>query len=507
MSKNIPDCINGLKNEIAEFGLKSHSGQVGPGDVFVALPGDKAPEFIAQAVAGGAAAIVADAGHIENFKAANPGKGDGVRFCPLSSPDFDPRDALALLATEKFKTGNLPFPVVAITGTNGKTTITYLFEHLYRARGKRAGIMGTVSYRWPGHKENAPLTTPDCLTVHASLAKMRDQAKVDTAFLEVSSHALSQKRVLGVDFYGAIFTNLTQDHLDYHRDMDDYFSAKAKLFFTPYAGAGQVAVINQSQPYGKKLLAMLPNEERVISYGLEDAPEKTGANSSQPHLQGRILSSSTSGLHLAMNWQANGENRAWEIKTPLIGAYNAENLLAVQAMALRLGFVPQDFDCFASFTGTPGRMERIENPRGLHVFVDYAHSPDALVNVQKELKNVGFKRLITVFGCGGNRDRAKRPLMGEAVARYADIAVLTSDNPRCEDPLAIMEDVLPGLKNCSAVIQEPDRRQAIARALELAGPDDALLVAGKGHEDYQIIGTTKYPFSDQEIIREMLLCK
>ncbi len=507
MNKNIPDCISGLKNEIAKFGLKSHSGQVGPGDIFVALPSGKAPEFIAQAAAGGAAAIVADAGQIEKFKAANPDKSPGIRFCPVSCPDFDARDALALLAAEKFKTADLPFPVVAITGTNGKTTITYLFEHLYQAREKRAGIMGTVSYRWPGHQENAPLTTPDCLTVHTSLAKMRDQGKVDAAFLEVSSHALTQKRVLGVNFYGAIFTNLTQDHLDYHLDMDDYFAAKTNLFFAPYGGPKQVAVINSSQPYGKKLLAMLPDEERIISYSLEETPERAGANLSHPHLQGKVLSSSTSGLHLAMSWSDNGTIRTWEIKTPLIGAYNAENLLAVQAMALRLGFSPRDFDCFASFTGTPGRMERIENPRGLHVFVDYAHSPDALINVQKELRNVGFKRLITVFGCGGNRDRAKRPLMGEAVARYADIAVLTSDNPRCEDPLAIMEDVLPGLKNCSAVIQEPDRKQAIARALALAGPDDALLVAGKGHEDYQIIGTTKYPFSDQEIIREMLLCK
>ena len=507
MSKQIPGCITALRDEIKTLGLKSHSGQVESGDVFVSLPSEKAPEFIGQAIDNGAGAIVAGSEQIAQFKQNNPGKADAVRICSLTGSDFDTRDALALLASAKFGTGALPFPVAGITGTNGKTTITYLFEHLYKSAEKRAGVMGTVTYRWPGHQENAPLTTPDCLTVHSHLAKMRDQGQVDAAFLEVSSHALAQKRVLGVNFFGAIFTNLTQDHLDYHTGMDDYFAAKTKLFFEPYAGSGQIAVINHDQPYGKKLLGMLPNEARIVSYGLGNAPAVTGKNSNRRHLQGKIVSSSTAGLHLFMNWQTENGPLNWEIKTPLIGAYNAENLLAMQAMALHLGFTPGDFTCFKSFTGTPGRLERIENSKGLHVFVDYAHSPDALLNVQKELKNVGFKRLITVFGCGGNRDRTKRPLMGEAVAKYADVAVLTSDNPRCEEPLAIMEDVLPGLKNCPEVIQEVDRKQAITIALGIAGPEDVLLVAGKGHEDYQIIGTTKYPFSDQQIIREMLSCK
>ena len=483
-----------LLPELAGRGLKSHSGQVGPGDIFVALPGEKAPEFIAQAAAAGAFAVVGTAADIAAFKQAEPGAKPNLTALPAGA---DPRDALARLASAKFGTAGLPFPVVGITGTNGKTTITYLFEHLYESLGKRAGIMGTVSYRWPGHQENAPLTTPDCLTVHSSLARMRDEGRVDAAFLEVSSHALAQKRVLGINFSGAIFTNLTQDHLDYHQGMDDYFQAKTRLFMPPYAGHEQIAVINSDHEYGRKLLDLLPDAMRVVSFGLNRSAAPAKA---RRHLQGEILSSSTAGLHLRMHFA----DESWELKPPLIGAYNAENLLAVQAMALHLGFGPDDFACFKNFQGTPGRLERIDNPCGLHIFVDYAHSPDALVNVQKELRQVGFKRLITLFGCGGNRDRSKRPLMGRAVAGLTDIAVLTSDNPRNEDPEAIMADVMPGLEQCPSVITQPDRRAALAEAISLIGPDDALLVAGKGHETYQLIKGVKYPFSDQAILRELM---
>ena len=200
------------------------------------------------------------------------------------------------------------------------------------------------------------------------------------------------------------------------------------------------------------------------------------------------------------------EGSKWELRSPLVGAFNASNLLAVQALALALGYKPEQFKVLESFNGVPGRLERIDNPQGLAVFVDYSHTPDALVNAQRTLKDAGFKRLITVFGCGGNRDRGKRPLMGKAVADFADIAVLTSDNPRREDPLAILDDIRPGLASCPQVVEEVDRRKAIAKALALLKPGDALLVAGKGHEDYQIIGETKYPFSDQAVIREVLKC-
>lgn len=458
--------------------LRIHSGRVTPGDVFVALPGGE--QYIADALARGAGVIVCTPETAESMPPASR-----VAVCP------SPRAVLGLLARARYDTGNLEFPVIGITGTNGKTTITYLLESFFSALGKTTGVMGTINYRWPGHEEPAPLTTPDCLTLHHNLAQMR-AAGVEVAAMEVSSHALDQERVAGIVFNGAIFTNLTQDHLDYHRGMDDYFESKARLFKPPYA-RGQVAAINADCPYGRILLA---RHRRALGFGLAKAKGK------RPYLHGEILSLTPQGLRLRMTFQ----DKAWELNSKLVGAFNASNLLAVQALALGLGYPPEDFAALESFSGVPGRLERIDNPQGLDIFVDYSHTPDALINAQKTLKDAGFKRLITVFGCGGNRDRGKRPLMGEAVARFADIAVLTSDNPRREEPLAILDDIRPGLAACPQVVEEVDRRKAIAKAIALMEPGDALLVAGKGHEDYQIIGDVKYPFSDQSVIREVLQC-
>ncbi len=458
--------------------LKIHSGRVMPGDVFVALPGGE--QYIADAVARGAGVVVCAPNAAEGINA--PVR---VVACPA------PRTVLGRLARARYRTAALDFPVIGITGTNGKTTITYLLEAFFSALGKRVGVMGTINYRWPGHEEPAPLTTPDCLTLHANLAHMRE-AGVEVAAMEVSSHALDQERVAGINFSGAIFTNLTQDHLDYHAGMDDYFASKVKLFKAPYARL-QAAAINADCAYGRKLLA---RHRRALGFGL------TSPKGRRPYVHGEILSLTPQGLHLRMTY----EGRRWELESRLVGAFNASNLLAVQALALALGYKPEQFKVLESFNGVPGRLERIDNPQGLAVFVDYSHTPDALVNAQRTLKDAGFKRLITVFGCGGNRDRGKRPLMGKAVADFADIAVLTSDNPRREDPLAILDDIRPGLASCPQVVEEVDRRKAIAKALALLKPGDALLVAGKGHEDYQIIGETKYPFSDQAVIREVLKC-
>ena len=459
-------------------GLQIHSGKVKPGDVFVVLPGGEG--YIPAAVAAGVGVIVCAPETAANIAAP-------VRVVACDSP----RAALGRLARARYHTARLNFPIIGVTGTNGKTTITYLLEAFFAALGKRAGVMGTINYRWPGHEEPAPLTTPDCLTLHGNFARMRE-AGVDIAVMEVSSHALDQERVAGLDFRGAIFTNLTQDHLDYHADMDDYFESKAKLFKAPYARR-QAAAINADCPYGRKLLA---RHRKALGFGLNAVKSK------RPFLHGEILSLSPKGLHLRMTY---GEE-TWELKSGLVGRFNASNLLAAQAVALALGYEPTRFKVLESFSGVPGRMERIANPQDLDIFVDYSHTPDALINAQKTLKEAGFKRLITLFGCGGNRDRGKRPLMGEAVARLADIAVLTSDNPRKEDPLAILDDIRPGLAACPQVVEDPDRRAAIAKAIALLRPGDALLVAGKGHEDYQIIGETKYPFSDQAVIREVLKC-
>lgn len=466
--------------------VRADSRKVRPGDIFVAVPGasEDGSRYIPDAVAAGAAIIVC---RPETARAAGA-NGATCRFIPHE----DPREALWRLAAARFGTEDLPLRVVGITGTNGKTTTAALLEHLFTAAGHRVGVLGTVTYRWPGHSEAAPLTTPDPLSLHAMLARMAE-AGVDMVFMEVSSHALAQQRVSGVPFAGAVFTNLTQDHLDFHPDMESYFKAKARLFLE-LPRKDKALAINADDPWGRRLLELCPG---ALSYGLgRGVPGRR-------HLWGQLHASGTGGVHLRMR----ADDAEWELRSPLVGAFNAANLLAAQAMALELGLAPSAMQALATFTGVSGRLERVDNPQGLHVFVDYAHTPDALVNVLTALRGAGFARIVTVFGCGGNRDRTKRPLMGEAVARHSDVAVLTSDNPRNEEPEAILQDVLPGLASAREVVVEADRRAATEKALAMLGREDALLIAGKGHEDYQIIKGVKHHYSDQEVVRELLLCE
>ena len=463
--------------------IRTDSRRVARGDVFVALRGTvhDATAFIPQALEAGAGLIVCGA--------------EGAALVRESAARLvvhgDCRTALWQMAQARYHTETLPFPVIGVTGTNGKTTTAFLLEHLFASQGKKSGLFGTIAYRWPGVSLPAPLTTPDSLELHRMLDSMR-QAGVEAAVMEASSHAVAQQRLGGVHFAGAIFTNLTQDHLDYHPDMENYYAAKAGLFLELPASDKPCAV-NCDDPYGLRLIKAC---KTGIGFGLG------GNRAGHSYLAGAIRSSGRDGLHLRMDFGG----LHWELRSPLVGAFNASNLLGVQALWLGMGFSPDALACLEAFTGVPGRLERIANPRNLHAFVDYAHTPDALVNVLQALRAAGFARIIAVFGCGGDRDRGKRPLMGAAAAMYADVVVLTSDNPRREDPDAIMHDVLPGLKEARRVVREPDRREATRRALEMLGPEDALLVAGKGHEDYQIIGEQRYPYSDQQVIREFLGC-
>jgi UDP-N-acetylmuramoyl-L-alanyl-D-glutamate--2,6-diaminopimelate ligase len=471
---------------------RAHSGQVEKGDAFVVLPAPVPAAQLASTPGGERyipAALAAGASYV--VAASDPGElPQGVAFVPHP----DTRAAVGELASVYYSAQGKPLKLIGVTGTNGKTTATYLLEEFFKAQGHKAGVIGTVEYRWPGHREDSPLTTPGCLELHALLADMRD-AGADLALMEVSSHALDQNRVAGLSFDGALFTNLTQDHLDYHADMERYFAAKARLFLDPEQGgapaAGKALAVNSDDAYGEKLLVLCPE---AVSYGLKPRNGR--------HLRGVILGQSPEGLRLRMEF----ENHCWELFSPLVGLFNAMNLLSAQAMALALGATPDRMRALAGFCGVSGRLERIPNPDGLAVFVDYAHTPDALQKALQALRSSGFTRVITVFGCGGNRDRTKRPRMGEAAAALSDIVVLTSDNPRKEDPLDIMADVLPGLAACKHLVQEADRRKAIELALNLMRPGDALLIAGKGHESYQIVGTVKYPFSDQQVVREVLGC-
>ncbi|MFV0423348.1 UDP-N-acetylmuramoyl-L-alanyl-D-glutamate--2,6-diaminopimelate ligase [Oleidesulfovibrio sp.] len=471
------------KARVGLLNIRIDSRKVEAGDIFVAMPGTAVDggTFIADALARGASFIVCKA-------ASAPANAGSASVLEVE----DPRATLGLLAAERYGTTGIEFPVVGVTGTNGKTTCTYLLEHLFRSAGIVTGVLGTVSFRWPGYENPAPMTTPDNVFLHEMLGQM-DNAGVQVAFMEVSSHALDQKRVSGVRFAGALMTNLTQDHLDYHGDMESYFTAKSRIFLE-LPEKGKACVVNADDPYGRRLLPQLEQ-------GLGFSVQGNTVEGCQV-LQGKILECGPEGLYLAMNL----EGMEWELRSPLVGAFNASNLLGVQAMGLALGLPVETLKGLEGFMGVPGRMERIENDKGLHVFVDYAHTPDALENVLKALRAAGFARVIAVFGCGGDRDRTKRPLMGQAVCRHADIAVLTSDNPRTENPVAIMADVKPGLSDCTEVVEEPDRKTALARALELARPGDAILVAGKGHEDYQVIGTEKIHFSDQETLRELMAC-
>ncbi|SMF01079.1 UDP-N-acetylmuramoyl-L-alanyl-D-glutamate--2,6-diaminopimelate ligase [Desulfovibrio gilichinskyi] len=449
--------------------VRTDSREVEPGDVFVAISGPlrDGTDFVPQALKNGAAYIVC-ASHLST----------GSAELILHS---DPREALVDLAKAYFKTDKSTVKIIGITGTNGKTTTSYLIEQLLTGAGMKVGVLGTVSYRWPGFEMDAPLTTPGCWQLHEMLAQM-NKANVDVMVMEVSSHALHQKRVAGIDFDAAVLTNVTQDHLDYHGNMEAYFEAKSMLF-KYYPLTGKRGIINFNDPYGRRLLK---SYSPSIGFGLGASDELTCDK-----LCGEMISCTGKGMFLKMTF---GED-SWEIDTDFIGKHNGSNLLAAQAVGLHLGLTPAQLKA-TTFHGVPGRLERVRNDHGFDIFVDYAHTPDALENVLSTLKGLNFKRVITVFGCGGDRDKTKRPLMAAAACKYSDVAVLTSDNPRTEDPLEIINDVRVGMTQCPMTIEEPDRALAIRKAVKEMKSGDVLLIAGKGHETYQIIGTKKRDFSD-----------
>ncbi len=488
-----------------QHGVVADSRKVQGGEIFVAIAGAQADgaSYVEAAVQAGAAYIVSSKEVCALYETAYP-------QCTFVSHEHA-RTALWQLASAYYATENIwqEMRVMGVTGTNGKTTMAYLLEHLFTALGHTVGVMGTVSYRWPGFEEVAPLTTPDSLTVHSMLARMYADG-VRHVIMEVSSHALEQERVGGVHFAGAVFSNLTQDHLDYHKDMQSYFEAKACLF-DKLPLVDKAFAINIDDAYGRQLMARMSQESQGYSFALQSGAEPCRG---KQHIQGEICSMSTKGLHLKMHAQGLQGEQQWELISPLVGAFNASNLLAVQSIALSLGVTIEQLQHLAGFGGVCGRLERVQNAKDLDVFVDYAHTPDALINVLQALQSAGFTKIITVFGCGGNRDRSKRPLMGAAVAKLSQVAVLTSDNPRREEPQAILDDVLPGLQSGGAVeiFVEVDRRLATQKALQIledaaqAGEHAAVLIAGKGHEDYQIVGDVKHPYSDQKTVQELTQC-
>lgn len=446
------------------------------GSIFIAQQGSKADgrAFIYQATMNGAHYIVVEGEYV----LANSSV---VVFCVEDIHRAEALLAQALYHVEQYKP-----QYIGITGTNGKTTTSFLLEHLFTHLHKHVGVFGTVNYRYPHHIIPAPLTTPSCLQMYSTLEKMKD-AHVDTVVMEVSSHALHQRRTEGISFAGAIFTNLTQDHLDYHHSMEEYFEAKALLF---ERNPNAIMAINADDVHGRILLERFP---QALGFSLLH----TELYHKGHLLKGTIRSLSVEGISLLLEY--NG--LSWEFHSKLIGKFNAYNLLGVITLALGMGISHTELACLENYTGVVGRLERIGNST---CFVDYAHTPDALINVLQTLKDAGFKRIITVFGCGGDRDKTKRPLMREAVEKYSDIFIITSDNPRTEEPHAIIQDIIRGMQTTKEHYIEEDRKKAIEKGYKLLHKGDALLVAGKGHEQYQIIGTKTFPFSDQEIVRECI---
>ncbi|HYP03155.1 MAG TPA: UDP-N-acetylmuramoyl-L-alanyl-D-glutamate--2,6-diaminopimelate ligase, partial [Cyanobium sp.] len=377
--------------------------------------------------------------------------------------------------------------LIGVTGTNGKTTTTHLIEHLAAAAGRSTALFGTLVNRWPGHSVTAQHTTAFADTLQGELAEAA-AAGADLAAMEVSSHALDQQRVAGCRFAGAVFTNLTQDHLDYHPSMEAYFAAKAQLFAPPLLVGS--AVVNVEDPWGRQLAGRLaaaghPCWRSSLQDGdaelrIDDLRMAAGG------VEGRLISPVGSGA----------------FTSPLVGRFNLMNLLQAVGVLLQQDLPLETLLAgLATFRGVPGRMERVAGPAGVPapaVLVDYAHTPDGLENALTACRPFTEGRLICVFGCGGDRDRGKRPLMGEVAARLADALVVTSDNPRTEDPQRILDDVLAGIPAAATPRVEVDRARAIGAAIGAAQPNDLVLIAGKGHEDYQILGTTKVHFDDRE---------
>jgi UDP-N-acetylmuramoyl-L-alanyl-D-glutamate--2,6-diaminopimelate ligase len=444
------------------------SRDVPAGSLFFCMPGEHVDghAFAQQAVDAGAAALVVD----------HP--------LAVAAPQLvvrSVRESIGPMAAAVFGHPARDLTVVGITGTNGKTTITYLLESVFRAAGWRPGVIGTTGMRIDGSPSPLSHTTPEAPELHRTLARMRDGG-VRAVAIEVSSHALAQRRVDGLVVDAAVFTNLSQDHLDLHATMEEYFDAKRRLFTPEHA---RHAVVNADDPWGRRLL-----EDQAIattSYGIDAAADVRADDVS---VDGAGATAVIGGV---------------SVRTALRGRFNVENVLAALAAAQVVGI---GLDVGARGIGevqrVPGRMEPVDAGQDFTVVVDYAHTPDSIHSVLRGARGSAEGRVIVVFGCGGDRDRAKRPMMGRAAAEDADLVIVTNDNPRSEDPLAIIDEIASGIPDGAAAIVEPDRAAAIERAIDAARSGDVVVVAGKGHETTQEIDGVLVPFDDREVARAAL---
>ncbi len=467
------------------------SRKAGPGSVFVAVPGlsTDGHRFIAEAVRRGAAAVVGQ-------------RLDDVPSGVTAVEVPDSRVALGLLAARLHDNPSREMLVVGITGTNGKTTTSYLIESVLREAGWRVGVIGTIQYRWAGERRAALHTTPESSDLQALLREMR-RAECDAVVIEVSSHALALGRLVGCDVDLGVFTNLTQDHLDYHGSMEAYFNAKARLFHEhlaePETKRPRWAVVNVDDPRAAEILA------RTTCASI------TYACATEARVSAWETKFDLTGIATEVVTPVGG----FDLRSPLIGLYNLSNLLAATAAGVALEIPLETIRRgLSQVSKIPGRMERVGELDAPPVFVDYAHTPDALERLLDTAAGLAPGGLIAVFGCGGDRDRGKRRIMGEIAGRRARLTIVTSDNPRSEDPLVIIDEILPGIEVAGAMRHAPellhdlppgpgftvvpDRREAIALGARLAAPGRVVVIAGKGHEDYQIIGKERHHFDDRE---------
>ena len=473
-----PLAVNGPRNHIV-WGLTCDSRRVEKGFAFVTLRGAKQDgnRFVQAAVERGAIAVITETEQAEVPPAV----------CTLRVSNA--RRSLALAAAAFYRHPTRALRLAGITGTNGKTTTAYLLHSVFEATGQCAGLIGTIEYRLAHRTVSATNTTPESVDLQQFFAELRDDG-CRYAAMEVSSHALEMHRVDACQFAVAVFTNLTRDHLDYHQTMDRYFAAKKKLFLGVESLPPERAVLNIDDERGAQLAAELPMKR--ITYGLNESAE----------VHPGPIAFSFEGL----KFKARTPRGDIAIDSALVGEPNVYNILAAVAAAVAL-----EIDMATIETGirklraVPGRFERVNCGQPFAVVVDYAHTDDALRNVIQAARRLTRQRLITVFGCGGDRDRTKRPLMGEVAGRLSDFTILTSDNPRSEDPLRIIADAVVGLQRAShRYVVEPDRAKAIRRAIEEAHEGDIVLLTGKGHETYQILGDKKIHFDDREVASEVL---
>ncbi|MCW3491239.1 UDP-N-acetylmuramoyl-L-alanyl-D-glutamate--2,6-diaminopimelate ligase [Dethiobacter alkaliphilus] len=465
-------------------GIAYHSGKVRPGDLFFCLPGTRSHgrRYVEEAVAAGAVAVVSDMAELETAATV------------VTVPDV--RMALALVSACFYDYPSRELAMIGVTGTNGKTTTTYLIDALLQSSGAATGLLGTVRYHIRGEELPSLATTPEASELQAILRRMKDEGVTYTT-MEVSSHALAWHRTIGCDFDTVVLTNITEDHLDFHQTFDHYLASKSKLFswqgsFPLKGGRRRRAVINGDDKHWQHFADQTPGE--VMLYGL----------SNHCHVRANDVKVERDAVNFRLETPVGGT----EITLKMTGLFSVYNSLAAISVGLLEGIdLARIKAVMESVTGVPGRFELVDAGQNFTVIVDYAHTPDGLENVLQAAREFAPARVLTVFGCGGDRDRTKRPLMGEAAGKYSDYCIVTSDNPRSEDPEKIIDEVIPGLESQidkSAYEIEPDRKAAIRRAMELAQKDDVVIIAGKGHETTQVFRDHTITFDDRQIAGELI---